>query len=147
MEGGTSVLVSMFGGLALWGPVVLRLGAGITMVVHGHPKMFGLEPGPKGFAGYLKSLGFPNPLFWAYVVGVTEFVGGICLLLGLLTRLAALVIAIEFLVIIVKVKWSKGFLMSKGGWEWDWALLTMAVSLLLTGPGRLALDNRLHSGF
>lgn len=141
------MLVSLFGGLAVWGPVVLRLGAGITFVVHGYPKLFGPTPGPKGFAGYLKSLGIPNPQFMAYVVGVAEFGGGICLLLGLFTRLAALVLAVEFLVIILRVKWTKGFLMSTGGWEWDWALLTMVLSLLLTGPGRAALDNRLHSGF
>ncbi len=141
------MLDGLFSGLASWGPTLLRLGAGITLVVHGYPKLFGPQPGPKGFAGYLKSLGFPSPLLGAYAVGVAEFAGGICLLLGFLTRLAALVLAIQFLIIILKVKWSKGFLLSKGGWEWDWALLTMMVSLLLTGPGRLALDNRIHTGF
>jgi putative oxidoreductase len=79
-------------------------------------------------------------------VAITELVGGGCLLIGFFTRLAALVVAIEFLVIILKIKWSKGFLLSEGGWEWDWALLAMMLSLLLTGPGRLALDHRIHTG-
>jgi len=139
-------MLDFLGHYAAWGPVFLRLGAGITVAVHGYPKLFGPQPGPKGFAQYLKSLGFAGPETMAYVVAIAEFVGGICLILGFLTRLAALVIAIEFLVIILKIKWSKGFLMSGGGWEWDWALLTMAISLLLTGPGRLALDNAIHTG-
>jgi len=141
------MLDSIFGGLASWGPDLLRLGVGIIFVVHGYPKLFGSQPGPKGFAGHLQGMGFRPPLFWAYVAALAELVGGICLLIGFLTRLAALVLAIEFLVIILRVKWSKGFLSSKGGWEFDWALLTMVISLLVTGPGRLALDHRIHTGF
>jgi putative oxidoreductase len=139
-------MLDFLGRYVPWGPDLLRLGAGITFVVHGYPKLFSTEPGPKGFSGYLQSLGIKPSLPWAYVVGISEFVGGVCLLLGFVTRLAALVLAIEFLVIILRVKWNKGFLLSKGGWEWDWALLTMLVSLLLTGPGRLALDHRVHTG-
>ncbi len=137
----------MVSSLAAWGPVVLRLGAGVTVVVHGYPKLFGPQPGPRGFAQYLQSLGFTPSLFWAYVVAVVEFVGGIFLLGGFLTQLTALLLAIEFLVIILRVKRSKGFLLQNGGWEWDWALLTMTVALLLTGPGRWALDNRLRLVF
>lgn len=134
----------MITGAAAWAPVLLRLGAGFSMVMHGYPKLFGPKPGPKGFAQALQSMGFPAPLFWAYLVSATEFFGGICLILGLLTRPAALVLAIEFLVIILKVKWSKGFLLQNEGWEWDWALFTMFVALLLTGPGYAALDNLLR---
>jgi uncharacterized membrane protein YphA (DoxX/SURF4 family) len=54
--------------------------------------------------------------------------------------------AIEFLAIILKVKWSKGFLISNEGWEWDWAILMMLLSLLVTGPGRLALDHAIRTG-
>ena len=137
----------MVSGLATWGPVLLRLGGGVTFVVHGYPKLFGSQPGPKGFARYLQSTGFAPPLFWAYVVGVVEFTGSIFLLAGLLTRVAALLLAIEFLLIIVRVKWSKGFLSQTGGWEWDWALLTMMAALVLTGPGRWALDTLLRLPF
>ena len=140
------MLEGIFVGVASWGPDPLRVGAGIIFIVHGYPKLFGPQPGPKGFAGHLQHMGFGSPMFWAYVVALAETVGGACLLVGFLTRLAALVLAIEFLVIILKVKWSKGFLSSKGGWEYDWALLTVLVSLLLTGPGRLALDHRIHTG-
>ena len=140
------MLVHWFGGLAPWGPDFLRLGAGIILIMHGYPKLFGPKPGPKGFAGYLKSLGFSPPLFWAYVVGISEFGGGVCLILGFLTRLAALVVAIQFLVIILRVKWAKGLDMGQGGWEYDLALLVIALSLLVTGPGRVALDHYIPTG-
>ena len=132
------MLQGIFGGLASWGPDFIRLGVAFTFILHGYPKLFGPKPGPKGFAGYIGSMGFPSPLFFAYAAGITEFVGGVCILLGFLTRFWALVGAIEFLTIILKVKWSKGFLISNEGWEWDWAILMMLLSLLVTGPGRVA---------
>ncbi len=141
------MLQHLFGGLAPWGPDFLRLGAGIIFVMHGYPKLFGAKPGPKGFAGYLQSMGFSPPLFWAYLVALAEFLGGVCFILGFLTRFFALVLALEFLVIIFKVKWAKGLDLGKGGWEYDWALLMMALSLLVTGPGRWALDSRIRTGF
>lgn len=141
------MLAAIFGGLASWGPDFIRLGVAFTFIAHGYAKLFGRpEPGVKGLAPFLESMGFRPGLPWAYLVGCVEFFGGLCLLVGFLTRLAALLLAIEFLVVILKVKWSKGFLMDKGGWEWDWALFTMALSLLVTGPGRAAIDNRLHTG-
>ncbi len=140
------MLDALFGGLASWGPDFIRLGLAFTFILHGYPKLFGPQPGPGGFSQYLEGMGVRPSLFMAYVVGCVEFFGGICLLLGFLTRLAALLLAIEFLVVILKVKWSKGFTMDKGGWEWDWALLMMAVSLLVTGPGRVALDHSIRTG-
>src|SRR5437879_12761456 len=132
-------MLDFLGHYASWGPVFLRLGAGITVAVHGYPKLFGPQPGPKGFAQYLKSLGFAGPETMAYVVAVAEFVGGICLILGFLTRLAARVSAIELLAIVLAVKSSKGFLMSGGGWAWDCALLNMASPLLVHGPAPISL--------
>jgi putative oxidoreductase len=140
------MLQGIFGGLASWGPDFIRLGVAFTFILHGYPKLFGPKPGPKGFAGYVGSMGFPSPLFFAYAAGITEFVGGVCILLGFLTRFWALLGAIEFLTIILKVKWSKGFLISNEGWEWDWAILMMLLSLLVTGPGRLALDHAIRTG-
>src|SRR5437879_1971983 len=96
-KGGSPMLQGIFGGLASWGPDFIRLGVAFTFILHGYPKLFGPKPGPKGFAGYLGSMGFPSPLFFAYAAGITEFVGGVCILLGFLTRFWALVGAIEFL--------------------------------------------------
>jgi len=138
------MLETLFGGLASWGPDFLRLGAGVLFVAHGYPKLFGHPPGLRTLAQYLRSMGIPLPIFMATLVGIVEFGGGACLLLGFLTRLAAL--AIEFAVIIFKVKWSKGFFAEKGGWEWEGVMLMILLSLLVTGPGHLALDHRIHTG-
>ncbi len=140
------MLQHWFGGLASWGPDFLRLGAGVIFIMHGSPKLFGPKPGVKGFAGYLQSLGFAPPLVWAWVVAIAEFVGGVCLIVGFLTRFWALVLAIQLLVIIFRVKWAKGLDMGKGGWEYDWVLLMTALSLLVTGPGRAALDHYIPTG-
>src|SRR5438105_15084335 len=120
-------MLDFFGHYAAWGALFLRLGAGITLTVHGHPKLFGPQPGPKGFAQYLKSLGIGGPGTMAYVVAIAEFVGGICLIGGFLTRLAALVIALEVPVILLQVLSFKVFHMPARGWAWDWALLTQAI--------------------
>jgi len=95
---------------------------------------------------FLQSLGFSPPLFWAYLAGIAEFGGGLCVLLGFLTRLAALVLAIAFVMFMVKVKWTRGFRMSQDAWAWYWALLAMVLSLLVIGPGRLALDHQIPTG-
>src|SRR2546425_12506797 len=85
-KGGSRMLQGIFGGLASWGPAFIRLGGAFTFILHGHPKLFGPKPGPKGFAGYLGSMGFPNPLVMAYAAGITDFIGGAGILLGVLMR-------------------------------------------------------------
>jgi len=139
-------MLDFFGRWATWGPVFLRVVAGVTFIVYGYPKLFGPQPGPKGYARFLQSLGFSPPLFWAYLAGIAEFGGGLCVLLGFLTRLAALVLAIAFVMFMVKVKWTRGFRMSQDAWAWYWALLAMVLSLLVIGPGRLALDHQIPTG-
>jgi uncharacterized membrane protein YphA (DoxX/SURF4 family) len=71
------------------------------------------------------------------VLGGTEFFGGILLVLGLFTQVAAALIAFTMLVAIWKVKRAQGFV---GGYEFELALFVIAVSLMLTGPGAYALD-------
>ena len=88
-------------------------------------------------AGFFSSIGIRPAKFWAIVVGLTEFVGGIFLIAGFLVQPVALAFAISMLVAIWKVKFHKGF---SGGWEFDFALLIMALALLFLGPGAYSLD-------
>lgn len=125
--------------------LLLRLVLGIIFVVHGYAKLF-KDPGPKGTSSFLQSLKIPAPLFFAYVVGVVEFFGGVLVILGLLTRLAALLIAINMVVATWKVKFKTGLVtkVMEGGWsggyELDLALFAIAVVLALLGGGRFAID-------
>ena len=91
-------------------------------------------------AHFIGGLGMPAWL--GYVSAVTEFLGGICLLLGLFTRLFAFLIAVNMLVAIFAVTIHKGYL----GAELSIELAVMALLLLFTGPGKAALDRRLGLG-
>ena len=87
----------------------------------------GLEP------GYLMAL----------LAGGAEFFGGLFLLLGLLTRPAALELAVTMLVSIFTVHFENGLFMSNNGYEFGLALLAISVSLAFSGAGKLALENLL----
>ena len=132
------MLNQFFSRFSGWGPFFLRLGAGVIMIAHGAQKLFGIWGGPglKGFSGYLGSqLGVKPALAWAVLVALVEFVGGILLVLGIMTRLAALLIGIVMLVAIVGVHWGGGFF----SFEFPLMILAACICLLLTGGGRASL--------
>lgn len=118
----------------LFAPLVLRLVSGAIFIAHGYPKLF------KDFAGtvgWFDSVGIKPAKFWVLVVGVVEFFGGIALIVGFATQLAALFIAINMIGAIVLVKRKMGLV---NGYEFDLALLAMAVSLMFLGAGFYAID-------
>ena len=129
-----------------WGPLVLRLALASAFIVHGYPKLFKTFG---GFAGWLDSIGIRPGKFWALVVGVVEFFGGIALVLGIFTRLAALLIAVDMFVALVKVKWGRARYVDteRMGWELDLAYLAMALALVFLGPGASALERYLPFGY
>ncbi len=120
-------------------PLILRLVLGVAFVVHGYPKLFNREA-RVGFAGWLGSMGIRPGVFWALIVGVVEFFGGIALILGIYIQLAALLIVINMLVATWKAKWGKVGYTAQGGWELDLAYLAMALALIFTGAGAWGID-------
>ena len=129
-------------------PTLVRVGVGSAMVVNGAGKVFGIGPravGIDAFAGYLGSLGLPAPLFFSWAAALAEFGGGLLLLLGLLTRVAALFIAVTMLVAALLVHVPAGFPTTSVGTaytigEYTWVLIATSVSLILSGPGRYSLE-------
>lgn len=122
------------------GLLVLRVIVGFLIAAHGFQKL--TTVGPAGFGRMtLDSLGVPAPVFFGYVVTFAELVGGVLLILGLLTRLAALVLAIDLVVAIILVKLDVGLIgdMAAGA-ELDLAYIAAFVALLLMGPGKASLD-------
>jgi putative oxidoreductase len=135
----------IFSPLSDWGPLLLRLSLGITFLVHGWPKLnpHGPMKGPAGFAGWLKQLSIPLPLFFAWVVALLETVGAGLLILGIATRILAVGFTVDMLVAIwlVKRKMQKvRFTDQKGGWEFEFALMAQALALLFTGAGNIGLN-------
>ncbi len=128
-------------GLALLG---LRIGLGVELLVHGWPKV----KSPASLAGFMGQLGMKPAMFWAWIAALVEFLGGIALLLGLLTRPAAFFVTIQFLIItfyLKPIKMKAPFTNPQGAsWEWDWLIMFMALALLLAGSGAFGLDRVLN---
>ena len=140
-------MTSWLEGLQPWGAFLLRLVLGAAMVYHGYGKVIpphGLHDSPllamDRHAHYVTGLGLPHWL--GYVSALTEFVGGICILLGFLTRFAAFMIAGNMLVALALINIHKGY----GGSEYTLALIAMAIMLLFYGGGAFALDRRVGLG-
>lgn len=130
------------GGLDL-GLLLLRIGLGATMGAHGLQKAFGLfnGPGVDGFAQILAGHGYTHATLLSWLTALTEIVGGAMLVLGLFTPLGAAAL-LGVLANAVYVKHTGGFFLGRQaqGFEFDLLLAVVALSLLFTGPGRLALD-------
>jgi putative oxidoreductase len=123
-----------------YGLLLLRIVVGVIFAGHGAQKLFGWfgGGGPQGTAQFFASIGYRRPRLMAVVAGLAELGGGLLLMTGLLTPLAALLIATVMLNAIATVVFPKGFL---GGYEFELTLLTVVVALAATGPGRLSLDH------
>ncbi|PKH03323.1 DoxD-like family protein [Psychromonas sp. MB-3u-54] len=129
-----------------WSTLALRIPIGITFMAHGGQKLFawfggyGLE----GTGQWMASIGIEPGYQMALMAGSAEFFGGIALLLGLLVRPAALMLSITMLVAIFSVHFSNGLFMSNNGYEFALALLAASASLMLSGAGKLSVDNLLR---
>ncbi len=118
-----------------WATLPLRLTLGILFLVGGIMKIFVM--GIPNVAGFFESLGIPIALFFAWVVGIVELVGGLMLILGLFTRQSALLLSVIMLVALLTAHLNGTFataLVPLGG----------TLALLFTGSGPLGLDN--HCG-
>lgn len=115
--------------------LAVRLVLGIIFAIHGSQKMFGAFDGP-GLANVVKGMG---PL--GYFVSVGEFFGGLGLIFGILTRFSAASLIVIMIGAIVQVHGKNGFFNKPPdlGFEYNLALIGLALPILIAGPGRLTL--------
>lgn len=118
-----------------WGILVLRIVLGLILIRHSLPKLKNL----KGTGEWLESAGFRPGIFWAIVAGFVEFFGGLALVLGSFTQIAAIFVAGEFLVLLLKFRGKKMFVKDSGT-ELEWMTLTSALILMTLGGGNYSLD-------
>ncbi len=116
--------------------LVLRLAAGVIFILHGYGKLFGDAPGMTAFTGMVAGIGFPLPGLFAYAAALSEFLGGILLLLGLYTEVATVFLAITMLVAFIGIKHLK---LPMG--DPDLSLLAIAIAIFCAGPGRYTLKS------
>jgi putative oxidoreductase len=123
----------------------LRLGVGAVMIAHGAQKLFGwfggygLEGTGKYFA---ENLGLEPGVLMAALAGGTEFLGGILLVLGLLTRVSGLALA-GTMAVAIWTAHPDAFFASNGGMEYPLTLLLASLTLAIGGGGICSLDRRL----
>lgn len=130
-----------------WAPIFARLTLGIIFFAHGSQKLLGWFGG-SGWSGtiqFFEQSGIPP--FLAGLLIITEFFGGIAIILGFFTRLAALGLTIAMLVAIFKVHLQNGFFLNwfnvpnmGHGIEYSLALIGLSLSLLVWGGGNLSVD-------
>ena len=129
-------------GLQRLAVLMLRLLLGFVFVMHGSQKLLGAFGGGgiAGFAGMLAKSGIEPHVPLAWVVGITEFVGGICIFFGFLTRFWAAGLVIDMAVALFKVHLVNGFFFSKNGFEFVLTLGVLALAVVLMGPGAPSVD-------
>jgi putative oxidoreductase len=123
-----------------YAPLPLRLGLAAMFAYTGITKVMD----PAGKAQMFASLGFPLPEITVWVVAAVEIIGALLLLLGLLTRVAAIALTVLLAVAIVTayiIPWNPDNLMML---MLHWPLIGATLSLVLYGPGKLSLDERLY---
>jgi uncharacterized membrane protein YphA (DoxX/SURF4 family) len=131
------MLEKIFGPCRGYSLFVLRLFVGAVFLVYGSLKLFG---GLQGFAGLLQKAGVPMPEIMAPFVAAVEFFGGLAILLGTGTRIAALLLTGVMVVAMLTVTLRIGF---AGGYDLNLALLGGLLALLLAGPGKPAMGGDL----
>ncbi len=125
--------------------LILRVVVGAIFVAHGAQKLFGSFGGPglKGTTGFFDQLGLKPAGAMALAAGLTEFVGGLLVAVGLLTPVAALGLVVVMAVAAITIHLQNGFFASEGGYEFNLALAGIALALVIAGAGAYSLDNAL----
>jgi putative oxidoreductase len=131
------------GGRPAFGLLLLRFIIGLAFVFHGLPKMHD----PTGWMPAMLGAHAFAPAWLQAVAALVEFFGGIALILGLLTPLAAMLIAIDMLTAILFVHIPMGgqFVGGRGSFEQPLTYLVAMLLFLLTGPGTISVDARLFA--
>jgi len=133
-----------------WGLVPLRLVVGFGFLAHGWAKW---SRGPSGFAKLLAQIGAPLPQGTAWLVTLTEVLGGLAIMAGALVALVSIPLVVSMLVAMVSVQWRFGFssvntigLMPSGpvfgppGYEINLLYIAALLALALAGPGAWSVD-------
>lgn len=115
-----------------YGLLPIRIMVGMVFIAHGIPKFYDTSGG----YGFFQSINLPPELF--IPIALLEVIGGLAILFGILTRIASALFIIEMIGAIVTAKLSKGFV---GGYEFELLLISICLTLLILGPGKISIEN------
>ena len=110
----------------------LRISVGVLLMVHSLGKF------DSGTGGFFSSIGLPSEM--VPLIGLLELLGGALLVAGVLTRIAASLVAIEMLIIMVYVKKLQSF-SGKNGLELELLIFVVMLTVIVLGPGRISISH------
>ena len=132
-----------------WAMLPIRLALGTIMFAHGAQKVFGWWGGP-GFNEWTNQVAPFSEMrpswLWMAAAALSELVGGSMVIIGLYTRIGAILIACVMTVAILGVHWAYGFFIVNRGFEYALALFAMAAALLIHGGGAASVDAQMQGG-
>ena len=124
-----------------WSLLGLRLVFGAIFIAHGWPKIKNLKTNSQNF----EMMGFKPGAFWGTIVAFVEFFGGLAIIVGLYTQIAALLLAINMAVATLwKIKRGQKFI---GGFELDLTLFVVGLTPATLGAGIYSLSQFYHIGY
>lgn len=115
---------------------LLRISTGVIMTAHGWGKLTNIQPTIDAFTG----MGIPSPTISVYLAIAGEFLGGLGLLIGFLTPLAAFGIFCTMAVAIFKVHWPNGLMAQNQGFEYPMTLFFVSLYFIIRGAGPISID-------
>jgi putative oxidoreductase len=121
--------------------LIVRLTVGLMLLNHGWTKATVM--GGANLAGYLAKLGIEPSVPFAYVVMFNETIGALLIVFGLFTRPAAVLLIIEFIVLILVVHAPRGYGMAVNGVEFPLMWMLMLIVILLRGGGPFSVDRKI----
>jgi putative oxidoreductase len=129
MQVGATIKDSKLHDITHWG---IRASIGAIFLVHSLKKF-----DPSWQDWLVNSAGLPPEM--QIPIALAEFIGGVLLIVGVLTRISASIFSIILLGAIFHIRWENGFFVSQGGWEWDLVMLAGLLSIIAAGPGRVSI--------
>jgi putative oxidoreductase len=138
-------LAGFYQQLAPYSYALMRFVTGAILIPHGVQKLFTAT-----IARYTENIagrGLPLAELLAYLTFISESVGALCLAIGLFTRVAAAMIAIQMLVITFVFQWQNGYFWTARGYEFPLMLALLCIAIFFRGGGRYSVDRLIGKEF
>ncbi len=118
--------------ITYWG---IRASVGVIFVAYGLQKFDPI------WRQHLIGFGLPPEL--QIPVALAETIGGIALIIGVLTRITGAIFSVILVDAIFHIRWNNGFFIAQGGWDYDLALIAMTLFIIVAGASRISIASRL----
>jgi putative oxidoreductase len=138
-------LEGLYESLSPYSYALMRFATGAILLPHGVQKI--LNTPIAKFAPNIAAKGLPFPEALAYLTYFAESAAAVCLAIGLFTRIAAAMIAIEMLVIVILFQWQFGYFWTNRGYEFALLWLLLCLAIFFKGGGRYSVDRLIGREF